>query len=240
LKIKDIVRKILIKLPFPLTENIKTDQQTNRLLSQILKPDSNCIDVGCHKGEIMDEIIKNASKGEHFGFEPIPYLFSNLQSKYKNRKITIYPYALSNMEGKSQFNLVTTNPAYSGLMKRNYDRPEEDTTIDVEVKLLDNLIDPTLKIDFIKIDTEGAELLVLQGASTIMTKWKPTVLFEFGLGASDVYGTTPKDIFHYFDSKGLSIYTLKSCLGKEKTNLTLEEFDRTYHSKLDYIFVAMP
>jgi FkbM family methyltransferase len=240
LKIKDIVRKILIKLPFPLTENIKTDQQTNRLLSQILKPDSNCIDVGCHKGEIMDEIIKNASNGEHFGFEPIPYLFNNLLTKYKNKKVTIYPYALSNIEGKSQFNLVTTNPAYSGLMKRNYDRPEEDTTIDVEVKLLDNLIDPTLKIDFIKIDTEGAELLVLQGASSIMTKWKPTVLFEFGLGASDVYGTTPKDIFHYFNSKGLSIYTLKSCLSKEKTNLTLEEFDETYHSKLDYIFVAMP
>jgi FkbM family methyltransferase len=240
LKIKDIVRKILIRLPFPLTENIKTDQQTNKLLSQILKPDSNCIDVGCHKGEIMDEIIKNASKGQHFGFEPIPYLFNNLQTKYQNKKVTIYPFALSNIEGKSQFNLVTTNPAYSGLIKRNYDRPEEDTSIDVEVKLLDNLIDPALKIDFIKIDTEGAELLVLEGARSIMMKWKPTVLFEFGLGASDVYGTTPKDIFQYFDSNGLSIYTLKNSLNENKSKLTLEEFDKIYHSKLEYIFVAMP
>jgi hypothetical protein len=38
------------------------------------------------------------------------------------------------------------------------------------------------RVDFIKIDVEGGELLVMKGAAGIMKKYKPVVIFEHGLG----------------------------------------------------------
>ena len=68
------------------------------------------------------------------------------------------------------------------------------------------MIPDTINIDFIKIDVEGAEFLVLSGAKNILLKSKPVVVFEYGLGASDFYGTDPEMMFGYFNEK-----TVRSC-----------------------------
>lgn len=48
------------------------DQQTVEVMRLVLENNSNCVDVGCHKGEILDEVIKLAPEGLHFAFEPLP------------------------------------------------------------------------------------------------------------------------------------------------------------------------
>lgn len=64
--------------------------------------------------------------------------------------------ALSDAKGTSSFNYVISNPAYSGFVKRRYDRPHEaDTTITVRTNLLDDLIDPGDHVSVIKVDVEG-------------------------------------------------------------------------------------
>ncbi|MEZ4983026.1 MAG: FkbM family methyltransferase [Saprospiraceae bacterium] len=66
---------------------------------------------------------------------------------------------------KTTFNYVVSNPAYSGLQKRRYDRPNEiDEKIEVETDLLDNVLAEDTRIDFMKIDVEGGEFFVLKGA----------------------------------------------------------------------------
>jgi FkbM family methyltransferase len=237
-KIKDWIRKKLISLPFAISANIKTDQQTVKLIKTYLRSSDNAIDVGCHKGEILDEFIACAPAGKHFGFEPIPYLYAQLCIKYKN-KSEIYPYALAAKEGTTTFNHVKSNPAYSGLIKRSYDKAnEQDETITVEMRKLDDIIPPLHKVAFIKIDTEGGEYGVLLGAKEIIKKNKPIILFEFGLGASDHYGTTPKMMYDLLRKElGLSIYTLEDMLNK-KQSLSGEEFSEIYHSRRSYIFVA--
>ncbi len=236
--IKEFARKALNVLHLDLTKNLKYDRLTKKLMSQYLTRNSNCIDVGCHKGEMLDLMLRFSPGGKHFAFEPIPEMFDNLKSKY-NGKAEILPYALSDKKGKTTFNYVKNAPAYSGIKKRKYDIDNPQIT-EIEVKLakLDDVIPHDIKIDFIKIDVEGAELGVLKGGKEIISKNKPIVVFEFGLGASDYYGTEPADIYNLLVNEyGLNISNLKDFLNK-KPPLTLKEFSDVYFNSGEYYFVA--
>lgn len=235
---KDFLKKILKLLPIPLTKNHKYDLQTKKIINR-LSEDSNCIDVGCYKGEILDLIIQAAPYGNHFGIEPIPRQYDFLTSKFKkNPNCKILNLAAANKSGVTSFNYVITNPSYSGIRKREYDRTgEKDTTIEVETELLDNIIPTNLKIDLIKIDVEGAELLVLKGASKIISQYRPLVIFEHGLGASDYYDTSPNNVYKYFKSKSMKVSTLGSFL-KGRESLSLDEFNDQYYNRTNYYFIA--
>ncbi|MCZ2442868.1 MAG: FkbM family methyltransferase [Flavobacteriales bacterium] len=146
--------------------------------------------------------------------------------------------AASNSTGVSDFNYVMSNPSYSGLKKRDYDNPrEKDTTIRVKTDLLDNVIPKDISIDLIKIDVEGAELQVLEGAIEIIEKNKPIIIFEHGIGASNHYGTTPAKLFDFFSKVSMKVSTLDNYLTNKKP-LTKSEFEKQYYDRLNYYFIA--
>lgn len=233
------LKNILKLSPIALSKNHLYDIQTSKILRKCLFAGSNCIDVGCYKGEILDRILKFAPHGIHYGVEPIPNLYQKLENKYrKYEDCRILNCAASNTEEESSFNYVVSNPSYSGLLKRDYDNPSElDKSIRVRTDLLDNLIPESLKIDLIKIDVEGAELQVLEGAKRIISSYKPIVIFEFGLGASEHYSTTPEKIFNYFSTKGLKVSTLGRFL-KKRNSLTLEDLKKNYDERINYYFIG--
>jgi FkbM family methyltransferase len=237
-QIKYWARKSLNTLHIDLTKNLEYDRLTEKILNRELKNNSNCIDVGCHKGEILEIILKNASQGKHFAFEPIPVFYQTLLIKFQS-KTNIYPYALAEQSGNTTFQFVKNAPAYSGLKQRKYDieNPEIEE-IDVEIKRMDEVIPLDVKIDLIKIDVEGAEMGVLLGASKILDRHKPMLIFEFGMGASNFYGTTPRLIFDYLvKDKGYQIFTLKSFVNKGQA-LEFEVFEKLYSESKEYYFVA--
>jgi len=235
--IKNIIRLTLNLLHLDLTKNLEYDRLTKLIMKRVLSTQSNCIDVGCHKGEILTIMLKAAPQGKHYAFEPIPYLYDNLK-KHFDGKATILPYALADKNGKSSFQLVKNAPAYSGIKKRKYaiDSPDIEK-IDVILKKLDDVIPLSSKIDFIKIDVEGAEFGVLKGGINLINKDKPHIIFEFGLGASEYYGTKPDDIYNFFSNAGFKISTLKSFIKKEK-NLSLSQFSNLYQENREYYFIA--
>ncbi len=164
-----------------------------------------------------------------------------MKEKYAQQdNCTILNLAASDKSGTAEFNYVVSNPPYSGLKKRDYDREnEEDTTIRVRTEPLDKLIAKNQLVDLIKIDVEGAEMQVLKGAADTIRRNKPIVIFEHGLGASDYYGTTPEMIYAYFEEKDMRIFKLKSYL-RGKNPLDLDDFHRQYHERMNYYFVAAP
>lgn len=237
--LKDFLKKILKALPFSITKNQRYDRLTERVISKVCRPTSNCADVGCHKGEILDLLLAAAPQGQHFGFEPIPVMFQNLKEKYAgNPNCQFFDIALSNQQGSSSFNYVVSNPSYSGLLKRRYDRPnEEDTQITVRTERLDDVWPAELPLDVLKIDVEGGEQQVLEGAVATLTRWKPTVIFEHGLGASEVYGSTPEQVFALMEACGLRIFLLENFLAGGKP-LDGESFAKQFYERRNYYFVA--
>ena len=235
--LKDTLRLVLNFLHLDLTKNLEYDRLTKSIMKKVIQKDSNCIDIGCHKGEILQFILKLAPQGKHFAFEPIPYLYDQLNVKFKNQA-TILPFALSDKSGQTTFNLVKNAPAYSGINKRKYavENPEIEE-IQVELKQLDEVIPAETKIDLIKIDVEGGEFDVLKGAKKILQNHHPILVFECGIGASEFYGTKPKEIFQYLTDLNYNISTLSAFM-KQSSPLTIAEFENAFVNNTDYYFIA--
>ncbi len=235
---KNIIRQILIKTGIPLTRNIAYDIATEKILARTLKADSCCVDVGAHKGEILDRFLVRAPQGHHSGFEPIPAMYTMLVHKYQN-KAQIYPFALSSESGTTTFNIVLDDMAYSGLKQRQYktSNPKIEQ-IEVQVRKMDEVLSGrSYKIDLIKIDVEGGELAVMKGAQDILTKDRPLLIFECGKGASEFYGTKPEDVYGFLQNLGFAIFTLDGFLN-HKASFSMDKFVSTYENGTDYYFVA--
>jgi FkbM family methyltransferase len=233
-------KKVLSSLSIYLTKNQEYDAYTERIFRKVLKKDSCCIDVGCHKGEILREFIRQAPDGIHFAFEPIPEMYKDLLNRYHNyNKVRIFPYALAEDSGTAAFNHVVNAPAYSGLKKRRYDIDNpEIKQIEVKKERLDEVFPKEARLHLIKIDVEGGELGVIKGGLETIRRHKPVIIFEFGLGASDYYGANAAEIYTVFNNElQMKISTLIGFL-KDKDPLSLEAFSALYASNSEYYFIA--
>jgi FkbM family methyltransferase len=239
---KQLLKQLLAIFHISVTRNQKYDAYTRKIIRKSLRPDSNCIDIGCHKGEILDLMIKGAPNGRKIGFEPIPELFSFLKEKYSgDLTVSIFSTALYDQTGTTTFQHVLNAPAYSGIKKRKYDGKQvEIDQITVETGLLDNMITADQKIDLMKIDVEGAEFKVMKGAVNTIKRCKPVNIFEFGLGAADFYNSSPGELFTLLCNEcGMKISTLKSYVD-HAPSLTEEQFCRMFNEGREYYFVGHP
>lgn len=238
-EIKERIKAFCIRWGIDLTRNIAYDRRTLAILSKTLGPTSNGIDVGCHKGEMLAEMTKRAPQGTFFAFEPLPDFYNEIKIKFgQSQNIRIFPFAVGETAGRSTFQYVRNAPAYSGFKRRDYavELPEIEE-ITVEVRSLDELIPEDIPIRFIKIDVEGGEWAVLQGAKRLFRQYKPVTLFEFGLGAADHYGTKPEWVFDFFVEFSMTLNTLKGFLNGA-TPLTRDNFIDLYLKNKEYYFVA--
>ena len=53
-------------------------EQLRRLVAWTVPHDGHCIDVGCHVGEVLRELVRAAPNGRHIAYEPLPALAADL------------------------------------------------------------------------------------------------------------------------------------------------------------------
>jgi FkbM family methyltransferase len=145
------------------------------------------VDVGAHIGTYTIPIAKKARKV--IAFEPNKYSFDLLSKNISFNHLTnvaAYNIAVSNKSGTLSFSL-ESEPAYSRIVDCDQ---TSNTTVTENAKHHDNNIylvntidlDSVLlkedRIDWIKIDVEGHELDVLEGAIQTIHKHKPKIIIE--------------------------------------------------------------
>lgn len=217
------------------------DLQTLQVMRRVLRKDSNCVDVGCHQGSMLEEMLRCAPGGTHFAFEPIPGLYSGLQKKFGHLpNVHLHDCALSDTAGTTTFQHVVSNPAYSGLRRRRYDRAHEQVEeIRVETRLLDALLPGHMPVQFIKVDVEGAELQVFQGAAETIRRHRPVIVFEHGLGGADYYATRPEQVYDLLAGRcGLRLFLMADWLQDSHPSLDREAFCRQFSTGGDYYYMA--
>ena len=235
---KAFAKLIVTKLPFAITRNEQIDRATKRVIKKVLAPNGLGIDVGAHTGKITQMMVA-ASPQQHLAFEPIPELYAALQKKFQ-QKIRLYNYALSYEIGNSNFNLVTTNKAYSGLLKRPYDKLESDTNITVNTTTLDAIIAPQQRIHLIKMDVEGAEYWVLKGAQQTIAQHKPILLFEFGNKGASTYNITPEKMYSFLQNDlKYNIFTLQGWLNHQPP-ISFSMLANYFNTDTCYFYLAAP
>lgn len=215
------------------------DRETIAVIKRVLRHDSNAVDIGCHRGAILWEILRRAPKGMHEAFEPIPGLCTYLRHVFPS--VQVHNVALSHCAGEATFHHVKNRPGLSGF-RRNESRTSADTVevITVRTMRLDDILPANRPIDFIKIDVEGAEMEVLQGAIETIRRHRPVIVFEFGLGGADQYGTEPNTLYQLLvEQCGLRVSLMNRWL-KGELALTQSAFVEHYENGLDFYFMAHP
>jgi FkbM family methyltransferase len=179
------------------------------LLASTLARDAHTVDVGAHSGAVLREIVRIAPEGRHIAYEPIPELARHLTGEFPG--VDVRNAALSDETGETSFIHVDSAPEYSGLRERDYHGFDtvEKHEITVRTERLDDVLPEGFAPRFIKIDVEGAEMLVLRGARETIARHRPSIVFEHGIGASEHYGTRPGDVHGLLvDELGMRIFDL--------------------------------
>lgn len=172
------------------------------------------IDVGSRKGKWIGAFVRDFPNANFECFEAIPDTFAVLESRFqKYDNVNCYNYAVSNTTGNTEFYIDLQRAGWSGL-KQHTNIESNYKKIDIKSTKLDDFnFNPTM----IKIDTEGAELLVLEGAETTLD-FTDVVYFECSEIHFSNYGYTAKDLYSLLKNKNFNIFDLRF------NKLTAEEF----------------
>jgi FkbM family methyltransferase len=218
--------------------NARYDDLTTEIIQRVLGPSSNAVDVGCFRGKILDEMVRQAPAGHHVAFEPNPDLAARLRARFP--AVTIHEVAVSDEPGTGEFHVLTQLPAQSGLLRRPTDRDSDVRVIEVKVDTIDRLLPEHLPIGLVKIDVEGAEVNVLRGARETLRRWQPVVVFEHGVRTSQPYGTTPEMLFDLLADCGLNVSLLDRWLDGAPPFSRREFLHEKYDVRRHWMFVAGP
>ncbi|WP_431281082.1 FkbM family methyltransferase [Humitalea sp. 24SJ18S-53] len=173
--------------------------------------DLGIIDIGGHAGRHSRVFLEKLKPSNLMIFEPLPEKRNLLIEMFSsNKNVDIREFALGNRRGESTFIIKTTAPEESGLKQRSFynDGTNENLEkITVKVETLDAM-DVPFTVNFIKIDTEGGEMDILEGGLNLLRRDSPIISVEYGPGGYDAYGYTSDALFNFASKVGYSVFDL--------------------------------
>lgn len=135
------------------------------------------VEVGANIGNHLLYYCSQLAPEKVYCFEPgqlsLNTLKQNIALNYLDDLVTVYPVALGAKNGMGQqqdFQLANTG------MNRVTPTEQANAGAVVEIRSLDSF--ELAKVDFLKIDVEGAEMEVLEGATETIGRCKPVILVE--------------------------------------------------------------
>lgn len=132
--------------------------------TKLIKSGDSVIDIGAHEGRHLAVFINLVGDGNIFAFEPLKKQYGHLCKKFNKSNIKIYNVALSDSPGIMDFYENETYPEESGLKIRVYNNEGSFvSTTKINVTTLDQMASEFSKVDYIKLDAEGAEIQILNG-----------------------------------------------------------------------------
>jgi len=219
----------------------KREQETIDKFYKLISQGDTVIEVGGHIGYFS--IIYSSLAGDNgklFVFEPGK---NNLNYTEKNlaplENVTLIKKAVSNENGTVEFYLENLTGQNNSILK-DYHQLEGNIkasgldNINIEhVKVscitLDTFVEESIqdKVNFIKIDIEGAELLALKGAAKVLKEHSPNMMIEVTSDAAEVFDILTSLEYLLFTPSGTKIVEPNDlagnifCLNSEETGATL-------------------
>jgi FkbM family methyltransferase len=183
------------------------------LVTALLERGDDAIDVGAHQGHLMRHILIAAPEGRHLAVEPVPEHALELRAALP-RNVIVEEYALTDdhTEGEMEFLHLPHPTGYHG--PRPVDGPAATAPpfrrLQVRTIALDALVERHgLAPRLIRIDVDGSEGLVLQGARRTIQHYQPALLVEHGNSlCHGGLGESSASFFHHVTDLGLRIFDL--------------------------------
>lgn len=201
------------------------------------------IDIGANVGRVSLHLSKHHGNYSVYALEPVKstynWLLRNL-SLNSSFSSGIIPFNLGcyNENTELKFYVPIENEAASARpIEDDYykksDSKEEVTEIVCKVKKLDDFCydNSILSVDFIKVDTEGAEKFVFEGGQKVLDQLKPVVYTEMLRKHAARFSYHPNEIIELFKKLGYSAYVIE--------NDRIRHFDKMDDSTLETNFLFL-
>ena len=187
-----------------------------KLFQTLVKPGMVVVDVGANIGIYTLHAARLlAGRGKVHSFEPTPetvlILRDNIQVNgfLESGLVDIHPIALSDSGGEARLTVFPDNSGHNTLFWS-----DAAAGISVKTAPLDEVLGPTARVDLVKIDTEGAEPLVLRGMRQIIAaNPQIQIILEFAPSHLERAGVKPEDLLTDIRALGLRIYRIDDMTG---------------------------
>lgn len=197
-------------------------------LEKYLKKDMTFVDVGANQGEFTLFAAFKLTDGLVISFEP---LGKNLKSLFENislnnfSNISINQFGLSNKNEKlpiyTSENKLLHSGVHEGLSSiyKTDDRSILEEVVDIKVFDIE-YFDKIQKLDFVKIDIEGAELYCLKGMEKSINKFRPQILIEINDETFRAAGYTKRELLNYIKTLNYSVNEIRKGKLRIVSNVT--------------------
>lgn len=183
---------------------------TVRLSRKLIREGDTVVDVGANIGLwVMGAAKRAGESGKVHAIEPIPDNYSRLVSNLELNglgSVETAKIAIADRSGRStMFRPDYDNSGHPTLARRE----GVEHPIEVEALTLDEYCSRSgiEKLDFLKVDVEGAELLVFRGAKeTLSTERAPAILFEVNEETAARLDSSTADVKALLRDLGYDLY----------------------------------
>ena len=196
------------------------EEQETRLVKQLVKEGDVALDIGANIGYYTLILARAVGANGHvYAFEPDPTNFHMLKlnveaNGYTN--VTCVKKAVGDSNGKGR---LYVRPGTFGDY-RSYDPREprlfdSSDSFEVETVKLDDLFSGSQeRVDFVKMDIQGAEAVAVKGMSRLLEKHHPKIIAEFWPRALHASGADPLRLLESLEQMGFRFYDLGIVYGE--------------------------
>ena len=180
------------------------------MMRNFIGPKSVILDIGANVGWYSLNYSRIANKGLVLAYEPAPKTFGYLKENIDlngAKNIKSFNFGLSDVNKTLTFYY---DPGLSGAtsLKRLHEGRKK-VKIKCKVKRLDDVNLRTERIDFIKCDIEGAEILAVKGGIRTIDRHKPVLFLEMLRKWAKKFGYHPNDIIDLLSAHGYACFYAK-------------------------------
>jgi FkbM family methyltransferase len=193
------------------------DRALHRYIDRMVGPGMTCFDIGANIGAVSTHLARKVGAGGHVhAFEPVPSLRARLQKNLARNGcdlvVSVHPIALSNANGQAPLAVAgvdADNQGLASLVATGNDRLT--TTLVVPTATLDDFVAERgiTRIDFIKMDIQGAEILLLEGARRTLSALRPNLIVEVSPQDMAGIGKDSRDLLKMLEACGYRIHELR-------------------------------
>lgn len=233
--IKDSIRGRLLGIGISATR-AETSNNADALTLTLLKRQSVnlVIDVGAHEGEFALGVLRANKTIPILSYEPLPDVFKRLSQKARHfDKWKVHNLALGDASGNAEINVSANRtassllqPSGTGLGHAGFETVKR-VQIQIErldhVLLQDDLHSGDYRRIYLKLDVQGFELSVLEGAGQLLDR---VVACQVELSFVELYDTQPSayDVYSWLIQRDFLLYAVSNTL-RDTTTGALQQID---------------
>ena len=181
-------------------------------LEAIAETSTVIFDVGANVGWYTLALARRVAgsrgaSGRVYAFEPVPSTYATLQANVALNNLAdtvrLSDTGLSDISGEVAFFVPTQTGSVAASQRQLFDR-EANTKITARVARLDDVVRQLdlRRLDLIKCDIEGGELLMLRGGMDTIRRWHPVLFLELLRKWSRAYGYHPDEVIQLLGNEG--------------------------------------